>query len=257
MFVSAALLIGSAVHSQSVSTGGKLYDKWWSEAEVTAPDADQSLWATQSSNTRSGADSWRCKECHGWDYKGADGAYGSGSHTTGFAGVFATAVSLSEDELTAWLNGTANSDHDFSAMGDSQIPHIVRFLKEGLIEVAPFIDPETKAAIGGDQTHGAELFVSSCAFSACHGDDGRAINFHSPDDPEYVGTIAADNPWEFIHKVRFGNPGTAMPAAVDEGWTMADIIDLMAFAQTLPTGPDVPTAVEPIGWAVAKQAAAR
>jgi len=41
--------------------------------------ATSPLWATQSSNTRSGKDTWRCKECHGWDYMGVDGAYGSGS----------------------------------------------------------------------------------------------------------------------------------------------------------------------------------
>jgi thiosulfate dehydrogenase len=24
------------------------------------------LWASQSSNTRDGSTTWRCKECHGW-----------------------------------------------------------------------------------------------------------------------------------------------------------------------------------------------
>ena len=27
----------------------------------------------------SGSDTWRCKECHGWDYMGVDGAYAGGS----------------------------------------------------------------------------------------------------------------------------------------------------------------------------------
>ena len=30
---------------------------------------------------------WRCKECHGWDYKGLDGAYAKGSHFSGTKGV--------------------------------------------------------------------------------------------------------------------------------------------------------------------------
>lgn len=79
--------------------GGLLYDKWWAvgeeddhehddhEASGAAPEGDHPLWATQSTNERSGGDTWRCKECHGWDYKGADGAYGDGSHFTGFVGV--------------------------------------------------------------------------------------------------------------------------------------------------------------------------
>src|SRR3990170_2753794 len=68
--------------------GGLLYDQWWAVLGQDAPEGDQPLWVTQDTNTRSGADTWRCKECHGWDYQGADGAYGSGSHFTDFPGVF-------------------------------------------------------------------------------------------------------------------------------------------------------------------------
>src|SRR3990172_11800171 len=64
----------------NVAKGGQLYDKWWKAAGVAEPTGDHPLWATQTTNTRKGLDTWRCKECHGWDYKGKDGAYGSGSH---------------------------------------------------------------------------------------------------------------------------------------------------------------------------------
>ncbi|MBI4316176.1 MAG: hypothetical protein HY679_09580, partial [Chloroflexi bacterium] len=78
--------------------GGLLYDTWWevidsekghSEAMegMSEPTTDHPLWKTQTTNTRTGPDTWRCKECHGWDYKGVDGAYGGGSHKTGFAGI--------------------------------------------------------------------------------------------------------------------------------------------------------------------------
>ena len=30
---------------------------------------------------------WRCKECHGWDYRGAPGAYSIGSDFTGIMDV--------------------------------------------------------------------------------------------------------------------------------------------------------------------------
>jgi thiosulfate dehydrogenase len=60
------------------------------------------------------------------------------------------------------------------------------------------------------------------------------LNFGSDDDPEYVGTIAVDNPWEFFHKVRVGQPGTSMPASLDSGWSQQDLLDLLAFAQSLP-----------------------
>jgi thiosulfate dehydrogenase len=60
------------------------------------------------------------------------------------------------------------------------------------------------------------------------------INFGSYDDPEYVGTIAIDNPWESVHKVRAGQPGSRMPSAIDLGWDMQFVIYVLTFAQTLP-----------------------
>jgi mono/diheme cytochrome c family protein/nitrate reductase cytochrome c-type subunit len=222
---------GTAGTSVSASRGGRLYDKWWNEAGVDEPGSDQPLWASQSTNTRSGADTWRCKECHGWDYQGAAGAYGSGSHFTGFPGVF-DIQSQSFETIVAYINGTTSADHDFSAMGNDAINDLATFLKSNLIDVSPLIDPETKAAIGGNTTNGEELYTGC---SACHGADGRAINFGDDDDPTFVVTLALDNPWEFLHKVRAGQPGTAMPASLDAGWSMDNLLDLLAFSQTLPT----------------------
>ena len=215
----------------SAAAGGRFYDKWWTEAGVDEPSSDQPLWASQSTNTRSGADTWRCKECHGWDYKGPAGAYGSGSHFTGFPGVF-DVQSESFDTLVAVIDGSANPDHDFSAMGEEAINNLVIFLQSYLMDVSPLIDSETKLALGGDTSNGEELYTGC---KACHGEDGRAVNFGDDEEPEFVGTIALDNPWEFLHKVRAGQPGTGMPASLDTGWSTDDLLDLLAFSQTLPT----------------------
>jgi len=225
----------------SLSNGAKMYDKWWVVAGVDEPTADNPVWARQDTNTRGGADTWRCKECHGWDYQGPDGAYGSGSHFTGFPGLLDRAPGMSHSELLAQLNGSTDPDHNFSAAGDTALADLVVFLSEGLIDVAPFIDADTKAAIGGDIANGEELFTATCV--PCHGADGRQINFHDADDPEYVGTVASGNPWEFIHKVREGQPGTPMPSAIDSGWSMQQIVDVLTFAQTLPTDPPAPGSV--------------
>jgi mono/diheme cytochrome c family protein len=220
----------SASTSVSVSRGGRLYDSWIKEAGVEEPASDQPLWASQTTNTRTGTDTWRCKECHGWDYKGAEGAYGSGSHFTGFPGVY-DAGSKDLDELVAILSGESSADHDFSAMGDEALVELSTFLQKGLADFTPLIDGESKSAVGGDVAHGQELFTSCLA---CHGEDGRALNFGSDEEPEYVATIALDNPWEFLHKVRAGQPGSTMPAAMDGDWTLEDLLDLLAFAQSLP-----------------------
>ena len=208
---------------------GRLYDDWAKEIKATVPTGNQPLWALQTTNTRTGAITWRCKECHGWDYKGKDGAYGKGSHKTGFPGVL-SASAQSKDQLLAALKGTKNPSHDFaSLLGDLHAGHIVDFLKAGMIDLAPYVDSATKKAVGANAAEGKKLFDSTCV--ACHGADGRTLKFGE----EVVGTIASDNPWEFVHKVRFGQPGAPMPTAVELGWTMQQVVDVLGYAQTLPT----------------------
>lgn len=209
-----------------LAKGGQLYDKWWSVADgASSPTTDQALWSTQSTNTRSGADTWRCKECHGWDYKGSDGAYGSGSHYTGFAGVY-DAKSMSVSEILDALKGGSNSDHDFSSvMNDEALTSLAEFISGGgVMDVSTLIDYDTKEAIDGDAENGQELYESTCL--VCHGADGAAIG-------EALGELSLGNPWEFVHKVRFGQPGAPMPTAVDSGWTLKDVVDILAYVQSL------------------------
>ncbi len=219
----------------SVATGGKLYDTWWKAAPGAAePKGDHPLWATQTTNTRKGTDTWRCKECHGWDYGGKDGAYGSGSHKTGFVGVSVAASKKTQAELVAILKGGSNSKHDFSQIMDADsINNLASFLKEGLVDMSKYIDSATKKPKRANAAHGKVVYEGTCA--ACHGADGTNLNFGSETEPEYVGTLAKDNPWEFVHKVRSGQPGAAMPSAIVNGWAMDDVMDALAHAQTLPT----------------------
>ncbi len=64
--------------------GAQLYDKWYAVLGVDPPAGNMPIWSRQTTNTRSGADTWRCSECHGWDYRGSQGEYQAGSHYTGF-----------------------------------------------------------------------------------------------------------------------------------------------------------------------------
>ena len=69
----------------AISRGAQLYDKWWVPIKAPAPDATHP--AYPAAGKKSGATTWRCKECHGWDYIGAEGRYSKGSHFTGIKGI--------------------------------------------------------------------------------------------------------------------------------------------------------------------------
>ncbi len=215
-----------------VTEGGRIYDEWFAAFGVDAPEGDQPLWKTQTTNTRTGADTWRCKECHGWDYKGKDGVYGAGSHQTGFPGIM-NAATMTPEELTAWLDGTKNADHNFSSyFTKDDFGRMVAFIQKDVVDKSAFINAD-KTIVGGDAAHGKQLFDGVC--KVCHGEDGKTLNFGDDAAPEYFGTIAADNPWEFYNKATVGVPGEAMPAGWNLGWSQQDILDLMTYAQTLPT----------------------
>ena len=230
-----ALAAAPAINVESVARGGLLYDTWWRVVPgATEPKDNQALWSLQTTNKRKGSVSWRCKECHGWDYKGKDGAYGSGSRFTGFPGVWDAAQKKSVDELAAILRGSANPKHDFlSVLRPADINDLANFLKNGLVDVTQYVDYKSKKPIDGDANRGKPLFAF-CA--ACHGPDGKKLNFGDDKEPEYVGTVAKANPQEFLHKIRVGQPGSepAMPAALVLGWDIKQLLDVLAYSQTLP-----------------------
>ena len=225
---------GPKASAADIAHGGRLYDKWWNEDPgASEPTGNQPLWALQTTNTRTGPDTNRCKECHGWDYKGKGGAYGKGSHLTGFVGVYSAGTTKSKAQLLEILKGAGDYRHDFSkVLSANALADLAAFLSEGLVNETLYIDYATKKTIGGDAGRGKARYDTTCA--ACHGADGKQLNFGSATTPEYVGTLASDNPWEFLHKVRSGQPGTAMPSAIVLGWSIQDTLDVLAHAQTLP-----------------------
>src|SRR3990172_2215829 len=238
LVLGAGVLIMAACAPQltgNPARGGQLYDEWWGVLGTEAPVEDQPLWVTQTTNTRSGGETWRCKECHGWDYKGKDGAYGSGSHLTGFIGVMGM-DGKNPNKILDTLKGSTNPDHDFSSVMDEQaLIDLALFVSKGQMDVAPLLSADGKST--GDAAQGQTRFDEVCTY--CHGPEGNAVNFASIEEPEFLGLVAGDNPWEFFHKVRFGQPGWPMPSGIANSWTDQDVANVLAFAQTLPTEPMV------------------
>jgi thiosulfate dehydrogenase len=209
----------------AIARGGQLYDKWWAVTEADSPEATHP--AYPAAGKKKGAATWRCKECHGWDYRGKDGAYAKGSHHTGIKGVRGVAGTDPERIHAIIMDDT----HGFTVqtMPHSAMEKIALFLSKGQIDMDRYIDRATKMARGNPR-RGAQFYQTICA--VCHGFDGKEINFKDEKKPEYIGTVAQANPWETLHKIRFGQPGVGMVAL-----TVLDVedqVDILAYAQTLP-----------------------
>jgi thiosulfate dehydrogenase len=101
-----------------------------------------------------------------------------------------------------------------------------------MIDVSQYIDYDSNKPIAADVRNGMKLFEATC--TGCHGNDGKKINFGNEVRPEYLGNLAAGNPWEVLHKIRFGQPGESMPAGIAIGWSVQDAVDVLSHTQTLP-----------------------
>ena len=243
--VDEATYVNNNYASASAIRGGALYDKWWDALSVSAPTADHAVWDRQSNNTRSGSDTWRCKECHGWDYKGDSGAYGSGSHFTGFPGVFAAASKQPVEVFCDILTGTDNvPEHDFSDSNSNltrqAVLDLTKFITDttsgrGMLNMDSYINSD-KSIVNPNVSQGQTVYFStpSCGQGTCHAANGQGINFGSAAEPEYLGDLAVGNPWEVLHKIRYGHPGSAMPVYLDTSLTATQMKNVVAFAQTLP-----------------------
>lgn len=222
--------------------GGRLYDKWWVETGASPPVDDHPLWAyrpDQVSNSASSEATWTCRECHGWDYKGVQGQYGTGPHRTGFPGTLGTTLDaselfdlLKEPPSNGGGPGIPNG-HDFgTVLPDARINDLVAFILVGAIDTAELIDDES-GEFNGDPGVGEQYYTTapSPACILCHGADGTNINFGTESEPEYVGTIALENPWELLHKIRFGQPAAPMPSWMAGGGTPSGAADIGRYVQ--------------------------
>lgn len=247
-FVAATMVLLAVVALADELRGGLLYDKWWVVNGGSEPIGEHPLYPPAGQKT--GSTTFRCKECHGWDYKGADGAYGSGSHYTGIGGVLGTTLSSSElFDLIKNPSGTTVNGHDFGNIGlsDADIWDLVDFLQVEVIDTDLYIGPNYNFI--GDEAQGNWNFNQHGMCWMCHGTDGTAINFGTPEDPVWVGTVASHNPWEFLHKVRFGQPGTAMPSWIDRGGSDQGAADIGLHSQNnLPGGVPGGLLVFDDGW---------
>lgn len=189
----------AAETESAMARGGRLYDKWFAENKAAKPSDDH---AAYPKGGKYGKDaSWRCKECHGWDYRGKDGAYASGGHATGIKGIQGAAGK----DTAAIVAVLRDKTHGYSEamISPADANDLALFVSKGQIDFSKYIDAASKKP-RGNAAKGEVYFNTLCA--GCHGVDGKKLKDAPP-----LGSVAG-NAAEMLHKLMNGQPGEAMPA---------------------------------------------
>ncbi len=215
----------------AVVRGGRLYDNWMAELDLAAPKGVAPGFSTAQVKTLGAANTWRCAECHGWDYRGKAGApdLGAGAGESQDAGPEThvpgpgltdldgrdprAVLTALEDEIHAPLHRLSlRARHDLAA-----------FLTRGQMAPDMFLDGATFSGDGpAHQAH----FETLCA--PCHGLKGADLRTMPP-----LGRVTKRNPWKALHKTLNGHPDENMPALRALSPTM--VSGILAYTQSLPS----------------------
>lgn len=202
----------------SVLRGGQRYDRWWKVTGGAEPSGNHAAYPAEGG--QEGASTWRCKECHGWDYIGADGRYASGSHFSGIVGV----AGLKGGDPSAIGEAIRGGSHGFGPdlIDDASVADLANFIDYGQVDIDAHVSDNLST---GDAAAGGPIYATVCA--GCHGADGMKIR-----EMPALGELANDNPQEIMHKVLFGQPAEAMPGMFVFGADTA--ANVVAYLATLP-----------------------
>ncbi|MDH3327208.1 MAG: hypothetical protein OEM38_10885 [Gammaproteobacteria bacterium] len=249
--------IYDALTNDNTAKGGLLYDSWWDESGASAPTTTHALWP--STNLTAGSTTWRCKECHGWDYRGKEGAYGkAGKHNTGIKGIVeysgTTMQMTTANNVYSYLKKDTSHGFDetstIATFSDTEYYALTKFIMTMRDEAKQnkasynFINDTTLATVNGDAIAGKTLYTSTQC-TTCHGANGKLLDFadhtSTPDAHEFLNNIALENPWKYIHKIRFGQPGPVsnMSGTIQIASTLTTdysaietAVDILAYSQT-------------------------
>jgi len=208
-----------------IAAGGRIYDNWWDALDKKKPEGTHPSYP--SNGQVKGANTFRCKECHGWDYRGKDGDYAKGSHATGIRGIRG-AAGRDPQAIMKLLRAPVHG-YTVEMLSDAELKRIATFVSSGQHDTKKVFDARSGKP-KGNARRGAGIYQTTCA--VCHGYDGRLLNWGSKEEPEYIGTAANKFPAEVLHKTRNSHPGVAMINL--RAFPLQDSIDVLAYAQTLP-----------------------
>ena len=190
--------------------GGRLYAAW--DQLLGAPETgleQQPLWPTTGIGSIPPTLTWRCVNCHGWDYAGSSGrTLTTVNRNMDYPGLFGVTADTPE-EIFPILNGLNNPEHDFTPPLEAQdLLDLAAFLAANLVQPELIADPESLAAAGTIEV-GEAGYTEYCL--GCHGLEGEKINLGTVQTPIFLGDLAWTNPWRIAHTTRFGHVSTRVP----------------------------------------------
>lgn len=118
-----------------------------------------------------------------------------------------------------------------TACGNVHIPEVSAADKQArLAEYSNYMSQD--GSVEGDPGKGQNMYSQMC--KDCHGEDGRDENFAEGGLAKYLGTSADEDGLAFFEITNFGDGERKMPGFYDD-LTLEQLIDIQAYAQTLPT----------------------
>lgn len=204
----------------SIARGGRLYDDWQVEAGARRQSLPHPAYPATAYFAKDAQLTWRCKECHGFDYQGNQGDYASGNHATGIKGIRGMA-GADPARIATILR---DPKHQYGAVLKTRdLQDLANFVSAGQVDMNAAIDRQSRR-IRGDAARGGGPYVTLCA--NCHGVDGQLIATRP------LGRSVKTNPWGSLHTIVNGHPDEKMPALRELGMPL--LLDILAHVQGFP-----------------------
>jgi mono/diheme cytochrome c family protein len=203
----------------SVANGGRLYDDWQLHTGGQRQALPHPSYPPKAYYASATNETWRCKECHGWDYKGAQGQYAKGNHATGIKGI-RTLAGADPSQTMAVLR--SNSHYFGAVLKHRDLQDLANFVSYGQIDMDTVIDPKTGQS-RGDAASGLPHYRTMCA--GCHGIEGHFVA------KRHLGKVSRSDPWHSLHNMLNGHPDDTMPALRELNPKVT--MDILAHIQTL------------------------
>jgi mono/diheme cytochrome c family protein len=202
----------------SIASGARLYDDWMA-VTGNKQAAPHPSYPPTAHYIGVPAVTWRCKECHGPDYKGNQGQYASGDHATGIKGIRAMA-GADPERIVAILR---SKSHLYGAvLKYRDLQDVANFVSRGQVDMDTFIDPQSRQA-RGDAKRGEAFYQTICV--GCHGREGRFVA------KRFLGNRSRNDPWESLHSILNGHPDENMPALRELDSKV--VTDILSYVQGL------------------------